>query len=93
MRKNSTWRAVDNISVSLIDLYGTPEYEDIKELEECHVGDYVAVYYEALGIKADNVEIVSTTYDALAERYITVELSTIRTTLAQTIIDYIGRAQ
>ena len=67
--------------------------EDIKELEECHVGDYVAVYYEALGIKADNVEIVSTTYDALAERYITVELSTIRTTLAQTIIDYIGRAQ
>ena len=93
MRKNSTWRAVDNISVSLIDLYGTPEYEDIKELEECHVGDYVAVYYEALGIKADNVEIVSATYDALAERYITVELSTIRTTLAQTIIDYIGRAQ
>ena len=90
MSKNSTWRAVDNIEIDFIDLYGSPEYEDIKALEECDLGDFVAVYHPALGIVSENVEVMSTTYDVLSERYTKMELNTIRTTLAQTIIDYIG---
>lgn len=90
MSKNSTWRAVDNIEIDFIDLYGSPEYEDIKALEVCDLGDFVAVYHPALGIVSENVEVMSTTYDVLSERYTKMQLNTIRTTLAQTIIDYIG---
>lgn len=90
MSKNSTWRTDDNISVDFIDLFGTPEYEDIKGLEYCQLGDYVTVYYQELGIVSKNVEIVSVTYDSLAERYTSMQLGTIKTTLAQVIIDQIG---
>lgn len=90
MRKNSTWRFNDNITVDFLDLYGTPEYKDIQDLTDCELGDYVAVFYPELGISAKNVEIVSVTYDVLAERYTVMQLNTIRTTLAQTIIDFIG---
>lgn len=88
--KNSTWRAEDNIEVSFIDLYESPEYEDIKELEKCGVGDFVAVYHPALGIVTENVEIMSAKYDVLNERFIEMQLNTIRSTLAQVIIKDAG---
>lgn len=93
MSQNSTWRANDNITVEFLDLYNAPEYEDIKDLEECALGDFVNVIYTELGVEAKDVEIVSTTFDALDERYTQMQLNTIRTTLAQTIIDYIGGAK
>lgn len=90
MRKNSTWRAVDNIEVSFVDLYADAAYSDVKELEKCSVGDFVSVYYAALGIKTDNVEIMSGTYDVLNERFTQMQLNTIRSTLAQVIIQDAG---
>lgn len=86
MSKNSTWRPVDNITVQFADLYDSPEYESIKALEKCAVGDLVSVYYSDLGIVAEGVEIMSGTYDVLSERFIIMQLNTIRTTLAQLII-------
>lgn len=90
MSKNSTWRSSDNISVNFLDLHGTPEYADIKGLEECNVGDYVSVFYPQLGVVTKKVEIVSATFDALGERYIEMQLGTLRTTLAEVIIQSIG---
>ena len=90
MSKNSTWRANDNISVEFVDLYNSPEYQFYKSLERCSLGDFVDIYYPDLGIVSQNVEIVSATYDVLNESFIEMQLNTIRTTLAQTIIDYIG---
>ena len=86
MSKNSTWRPNDNITVQFADLYASPDYENIKALEKCAVGDLVSVYYADLGIVAEGVEIMSGTYDVLAEQFISMELNTIRTTLAQLII-------
>lgn len=90
MRKNSTWRYDDNITIDFVDLYRAPEYADIRELEKCGVGDYVSVIYTNLGVVSHGVEIVSATYDTLAERYTQMQLGTIRTTLAQAIIQTIG---
>lgn len=90
MRKNATWRAIDTIEVEFVDLYDDPEYADIKELEKCSVGDRVTVLYPELGIVSKATEIMSGTYDVLAERFVSMQLNTIRTTLAQTIINYIG---
>ena len=86
MSKNSTWRPNDNITVQFADLYASPDYENIKALEKCAVGDLVSVYYADLGIVAEGVEIMSGTYDVLSEQFISMELNTIRTTLAQLII-------
>lgn len=87
MSKNSTWRAYDNITVEFLDLYQSPDYEEIKELEKCALGDFVDVIYPQLGIIAKNIEIVSTTYDALGDRFIEMELGQIKTSLAQVIIE------
>lgn len=90
MSKNSTWRADDNITVEFLDLYGTPEYENIQGLTDCRLGDFVSILYPQLGIVSNGVEIMSLTYDVLAERVTQMQLNTIRTTLAQVIIDSIG---
>ena len=87
MSKNSTWRAVDNIEIDFVDLYDSPEYEDVKEIEKFGVGDRVTVSFPALGVFAKGVEVMSATYDSLNERFISMQLSTIRTTLAQLIMD------
>lgn len=93
MGKNSTWKANDNITVEFLDLYGTPEYENIKGLSDCRLGDFVSILYPQLGIVSPEVEIMSLTYDVLADRVIQMQLNTIRTTLAQVIIDTIGGAK
>lgn len=93
MSKSSTWRADDNIIVEFLDLYGTPEYEGIEGLSNCLCGDYVSILYPQLGIVSDGVEIMSLTYDVLAERVVEMQLNSIRTTLAQVIIDTIGGAK
>lgn len=90
MSKNSTWRANDNITVNFLDLYDTPEYENIRGLSDCRIGDFVSILYPQLGIVSDGIEIMSLTYDVLAERVTEMQLNTIRTTLAQVIIDSIG---
>ena len=89
MRKNSTWRANDNITVDFLDLYGTPEYEGMEGLSNCLCGDYVSILYPQLGIISDGIEIMQLTYDVLAERVTQMQLGTIRTTLAQVILDSI----
>lgn len=79
MSKNSTWRAKDNITVKFAD---AAEYEG---LEECFLGDYVNIYYVALGIVSENVEIVSLTYNVLTDSVTEMELGQIKTTFAQVL--------
>lgn len=90
MRRYGTWKADDNITVDFIDLYGTPEYENIQGLSDCRLGDYVSILYPQLGIVSNGVEILSLTYDVLADRVTEMQLNTIKTTLAKAIIDSIG---
>lgn len=91
MSKNGTWKANDNITVEFLDLYDTPEYENIRGLSDCRLGDFVSVLYPQLGIVSDGNEIKSLTYDVLAERVVEMQLNTIRTTLAQVIVDSMER--
>ena len=79
MSKNSTWRALDTITVKFADLY------NVDGLEKCLLGDYVNIYYVALGIVSENVEIVSLTFDVLTDSVIEMELGQIKTTFAQVL--------
>lgn len=90
MSKNSTWRAYDNITVRFVDLYNASEYEDIRQLEKAKLGDYVNIYYTRLGVVAENIEIVSATYDVLGDSFVEMELGQIQTTFADTLLETLG---
>ena len=78
-----------SIKVSFINLADTEEYKDIAPLQNVSLCDRVAVQFEKLGINA-TAKVVKTTYDVLAERYDSIEVGTVRTSLAQTITDTNG---
>lgn len=75
-----------SIQVSFIDLWKTEEYKDIAPLEQVKLCDEIYVKFETLGVDAV-AKVVKTTYDVLKERYESIEVGSIRSTLAQAITD------
>lgn len=73
-----------SIKVSFINLADTVEYKSIAALQTVELCDEVGVYFEKLGIET-TAKVVKTEYDVLAERYISIELGSLRGTLASTI--------
>ena len=78
-----------SIKVSFIDLTDTEEYKDIAPLEKVYLCDNVNVYFEPLGIST-TAKVVKCVYDVLAERYESVEIGTVKSSLASTISDTSG---
>ena len=78
-----------SIKVSFINLADTEEYKDIAPLQNVSLCDRIAVQFDKLGINA-TAKVVKTTYDVLAERYDSIEVGTVKTSLAQTITDTNG---
>lgn len=75
-----------SVNVSFIDLRGTAGYEDVAQLETVHLCDTVTVQFVPLGIDT-KAEVVKCVYDALKERYESVTIGSLRSTLATTIND------
>lgn len=75
-----------SIQVSFIDLWKTEEYKNIAPLEQVKLCDEIYVKFEKLGVNAV-AKVVKTTYDVLKERYESIEVGSIRSTLAQAITD------
>lgn len=73
-----------NISVSFVALWQTEEYKGIAALERVKLCDEVSVYFEPLGVKA-SAKVVKTVYDALSERYSSIELGTPKANFADTV--------
>ena len=90
LSKNAAWRAYDNITIKFLDLYNSPEYADFAGLETCCLGDYVDVFYQALGLAAEGVEIVSLTYDVLRDVALEMELGDVKPSYADLILKTIA---
>lgn len=75
-----------SIKVSFINLWETEEYKNIAPLERVQLCDEINVNFELLGIDAI-AKVVKTDYDVLNERYISIEVGSLRDTLAQAITD------
>lgn len=75
-----------SVKVSFINLADTEEYKDILPLENVNLCDTIKVQFEKLGINT-TAEIVETEYDVLAEKYKSVQVGSLRSTLASTISD------
>lgn len=78
-----------SIKVSFVDLADTEEYKAVAPLERVYLCDMVNVYFESLGIST-TAKVVKCVYDVLLERYESVEIGTIKSSLASTIADTSG---
>lgn len=75
-----------SIRVSFVNLSDTVDYKDIAALQIVNLCDVIGVYFEKLGIST-TAKIVKTVYDVLAERYESIEVGSLMSTLASTISD------
>lgn len=73
-----------SLSVSFQPLEQTEEYKDIALLERVNLCDTVTVEYPTLGVSA-TAKCVKTVYDALKDRYTSIELGEAKTNIADTI--------
>ena len=75
-----------SIKVSFVNLADTEEYKDLIPLQNVTLCDTVNVQFEKLGINT-TAKIVETEYDVLKEKYISVQIGSLKSTLALTIND------
>ena len=75
-----------NIKVSFVNLADTEEYKDVAALQTVSLCDYVAVQFEKLGISTQ-AKVVKTVYNVLLDRYDSIEVGSLRSSLAETISD------
>ena len=75
-----------SIKVSFVNLPDTEEYKDVAALQSVNLCDYVAVQFEKLGIST-TAKVVKTVYNVLTERYDSIEVGALRSSLAGTISD------
>lgn len=84
-----------SIKLSFINLADTEEFKEIAPLQSVNLCDEINVQFEKLGINT-TAEIVKTEYDVLREKYNSIEIGSLRSSLAKVIsgnmenIDEIG---
>lgn len=82
---SQAWLPQQNIDVDFVQLWQTDEYKDYAPLQRVKLCDTVSVFYDALGVNAVDMRVVKTVWNTLLDRYDSIELGQLSSTLAQTI--------
>lgn len=77
---------VVSIKLSFVNLADTEEYKDIAPLQSVNLCDVINVQFEKYGITT-TAKIVKTVYDVLGEKYESLEIGSLRSSLATTITE------
>lgn len=83
---------VVSIKLSFVNLADTEEYKDIAPLQNVNLCDEINVQFEKYGITT-TAKIVKTVYDVLGEKYESLEIGSLRSSLATTITDQNANTQ
>ena len=75
-----------SLRVSFMALWQTEEYKSIAPLERVRLGDTVVVLFERLGINTA-ARVVETVYNTLLDRYDSIQIGSVRSSLAGTITE------
>lgn len=75
-----------SIKLSFVNLADTEEYKDIIPLQQVKLCDTVNVQFEMLSIST-TAKVVETEFDVLKEKYLSVQIGSLKSTLATTIND------
>ena len=84
LNSNHPWIPKDNIKIAFVALWQTEEYANIAPLERVQLCDTVSVYYPELGVDA-KAKVIKVVWDALLDRYDSIELGEAQTSFAQVI--------
>lgn len=76
--------------VSFIPLWQTAEYKNLAVLERCGLCDTVSIVHDNETVKA---KIIKTVYDALNERYVSMELGNATSSFAQTVAQSVRQVE
>ena len=85
LNSNKPWIPKQNIKVDFIALWQTEEYKDVAPLERVRLCDFVTIEYPALGVEA-TAKVIKVVWDALTERYESIELGESKTSFAEVIM-------
>lgn len=85
LANNSPWLPDENITVDFVQMWQTPEYENVAALQRVSLCDTVSVFYPELGVIQSNQKVIKTLYNVLLERFDSMELGQLKTTLAQSM--------
>ena len=85
MERNEPWKPSENITVDFVQLWQTPEYENVAALQRVALCDTVSVYYPELGVIQAEEKVIKTIFNVLLERYDSIELGELRTSFAESV--------
>ena len=85
LRNNRPWVPKENLTVDFVALWQTEEYKNIAPLERVGLCDTVHIIYTALGVDA-KAKVIKVVWDALTERYSSIELGEAKSSFADTIM-------
>ena len=91
---NASERSVPKVdlTVNFEHLAQYAGYENMELLETLNLGDSVSIFYEPLGISA-TARIVKSTYDCLNEKYDTINIGSVRSSLSQIMNGIVKEAE
>lgn len=84
LNQRKAWVPSENIEVDFVQLWQTPEYENVAPLQRVNLCDTVSVVHPDLGINV-RIKVIKTVYDVLLDRYSAMELGTPQTSFADII--------
>ena len=87
LTQNEPWIPPETLKVDFAALWQTTEYKDVANLLKLRLCDTVSVYYPSLGITAQNIKVIKTVYNVLAEKYDSIELGQPQATFAQVLTE------
>ena len=81
---NQTYLPAQNIKVDFVRISDSPEYAQFASLQQCRLCDTINVEFPRYNMTGQ-FKIVKTEYDVLREKYNTLELGTLSTSLAEAL--------
>lgn len=82
---SGAWLPDENLKVDFIQLAQTEEFAEYAALQRVSLCDTVSVYYPQVGIAKVKQRVVKVVYDVLLDRYDSIELGAVQTSLGQQI--------
>lgn len=86
LANNTPWIPDENITFSFFPLWQSEEYKQFANFERVKLGDTISVEYTALGVINNSAKIVKVVYNVLADRFDSIEVGKIQSSLAETIL-------
>lgn len=84
-QNSGAWLPSENLEIDFVQLWQTEEFKEYSALQRVRLCDTVSVYYPQGGIAKVKQKVVRVVYNVLLDRYDSIELGQVQTSLGQAI--------